>query len=351
MAMLIILFAFDLAHAHTVGVSRGTYRLLGPTVEAELIFARPELSTIIPQLDANLDGTLSEAEVTNARDSLATTIVQHVAIRTPTSPCTGTLHETALTEEDGLVLRAIYDCTGAVPSLSFSLPFLSSLTHGHRHIVTATAADITLQIVTYTEHADFQLLPTRVAQESHATSGAIGWSFFHLGIEHILTGYDHLVFLLGLILVGQQLRPLLAAITAFTVAHSLTLGLAVLNVWAPNPTLIEPAIALSIAYIGIENWFVKDINHRWLITLPFGFIHGFGFAGALGEISLPSAQILLALATFNLGVEAGQIVALAVVFPLIIWLQRQGWFADLGVKMASAGIALAGTWWFVTRVT
>jgi len=350
MTMLLVLFAFTSAQAHTVGISRGTYRVIGTTVEAELIFARPELSTAIPQLDANLDGTLSEVEVTGARSAIATTIVQNVAIRTLTAPCAGTLQETALTEEDGLFIRSTYQCDTAVQPLSFSLPFLEALTHGHRHIVTATAADTTLQVVAYTGHADFQLSSTHSIQEPPTTSGAVGWSFFHLGIEHILTGYDHLVFLLGLILVGQHLRPLLAAITAFTVAHSLTLGLAVLNVWAPSPTLIEPAIALSIAYIGIENWFVTDIDRRWLVTLPFGFIHGFGFAGALGEISLPSAQIPLALATFNLGVEAGQIAALAVVFPLVLWLHRQSWFAEFGVRGVSAGIALAGGWWFVTRV-
>jgi hydrogenase/urease accessory protein HupE len=348
--MLFLLFALTSAQAHIVGISRGSYRLVDTNVEAELIFARPELITIIPQLDANLDGTLSEVEVTNAHNAIATTIVQNIAIRTPTAPCTGTLQEVAFTEEDGLSIRALYQCEAAIHGVSFSLPFLSTLTHGHRHIVTATTADTTLQVVAYTGHADFQLSSIHSTQEPQTTSGAIGWSFFLLGIEHILTGYDHLLFLLGLILVGQQLRPLLVAITAFTVAHSLTLGLAVLSVWAPSPTLIEPLIALSIVYVGVENWFVKDMDRRWLITLPFGLIHGFGFAGALGEIALPHAQIPLALATFNLGVEAGQIAALAVVFPIVVWIHRQVGIAALAVRAVNVGIVLAGSWWFVMRV-
>jgi hydrogenase/urease accessory protein HupE len=349
-SMLFPFLTLTSAQAHTIGISRGAYRLVGDSVEAELTFARPEMIAAVHKIDSNLDGTLSEHEVTNARGAVAATIVHSIDIRTPTAPCPGTLQEAALTEGDGLSVRALYQCEAAARGVSFSLPFLRTLAHGHRHIVTVTAADTTLQVVAYSGHADFHLPPIHPRQESQATPRPLGWSFFLLGIGHILTGYDHLLFLLGLILVGQRLRPLLVAITAFTVAHSLTLGLAALNVWAPSPALVEPLIALSVAYVGVENWFAKDMRRRWLITLPFGLIHGFGFAGALGEIALPRAQVPLALATFNLGVEAGQIAALAVVFPVVVWMHRQVWFAALAVRTASAGIALAGSWWFVTRV-
>src|SRR6185503_8851629 len=159
-----------------------------------------------------------------------------------------------------------------------------------------------------------------------------------------------LMFLLGLILVGGRLRPLLLVVTAFTVAHSLTLGMAALGAWAPSPGLVEPAIALSIAYVGVENWFVRDAGRRWLITFPFGLIHGFGFAGALQEISLPSAQIPVALAAFNVGVEAGQLAVLALVLPLLLWLGRRRWLPDRGVKILSTAIAVAGVCWFVSRL-
>ena len=128
-----------------------------------------------------------------------------------------------------------------------------------------------------------------------------------LGVEHILTGADHLVFLLGLILVGGSLRSLVGVVTAFTLAHSITLALAALSIFAPSPRLVEPAIALSIAYVGVENLFVNDASKRWRITFPFGLIHGFGFAGALREIALPRAQLPIALVSFNLGVELGQL--------------------------------------------
>jgi hydrogenase/urease accessory protein HupE len=339
------------AHGHTVGVSKGTYRFVGSEVEAEIIFARPELVAAIPQLDANQDGLLTELEINAARTALDTTIVQPLLVRGPSVSCVGALKSATLTEQDGLSIRVGYRCPDGLQSVTLAVNFLSMLSHGHRHIVTVTTAGTERQFVVYAGHADFQLSAAGGdGPESQTTAGAIGWSLFLLGVEHILTGYDHLVFLLGLILVGQQLRPLLAVVTAFTVAHSLTLGLAVLGIWTPNPDIIEPAIALSILYVGIENWFVRDVHRRWLITFPFGLIHGFGFAGALQEISLSSEQIPLALASFNLGVEAGQLMVLAIVLPLVLWLRRHSWFVNVGVKGMSTGIAIAGGWWFVVRV-
>jgi len=175
-------------------------------------------------------------------------------------------------------------------------------------------------------------------------------ALFLLGIEHSLTGFDHLMFLFGVVLVAGSVRTLLLAITAFTLAHSVTLGVAALGYWAPSPSLVEPAIALSIVYVGVENWFVKDASRRWMLTLPFGLIHGFGFAGALKEIALPSAQVPLALVSFNLGVEAGQILVLALVLPILFWLRRRPWFARQGVRSASSLVALSGLVWFFQRV-
>jgi hypothetical protein len=109
-------------------------------------------------------------------------------------------------------------------------------------------------------------------------------------------------------------------------------------------------IALSIVYVGIENWFVGDASRRWLLTFPFGLIHGFGFAGALQEIALPSAQLPVALLSFNLGVETGQVMVLAVVLPCLLWFRRQTWFALHGVRAASTVVAIAGMAWFVQRV-
>jgi hypothetical protein len=121
-------------------------------------------------------------------------------------------------------------------------------------------------------------------------------------------------------------------------------------VWAPSPAIVEPLIALSIAYVGVENWFVRDAERRWLITFPFGLVHGFGFAGALREVALPTGQLPLALGAFNAGVELGQLAVLAPLLPAVIWLRKRPAFGERGVKLASAAVALLGLFWFAERL-
>ena len=145
-----------------------------------------------------------------------------------------------------------------------------------------------------------------VADTAHASRGA--GSFFPLGIEHILTGYDHLLFLLALMLRGGGLWSLLKIITAFTIAHSITLALAALDVIVLPGALVESVIALSIAYVALENLLPRyAASRRWTVSFVFGLVHGFGFSSVLREIGLPKENLLLSLLNFNLGVEAGQL--------------------------------------------
>jgi hydrogenase/urease accessory protein HupE len=245
-------------------------------------------------------------------------------------------------------VRALHECPPGVRPRSVRVNFLGALSLGHRHIAsTSLDGAAPRRVVAFEARPEIEL---GTAVEAVPGATGVAGPLFRLGVQHILTGYDHLIFLLGLILVGGRVRPLLVMVTAFTVAHSVTLGLAVLGVWAPSPRLIEPAIALSICYVGIENWFVRDPGRRWLVTAPFGLIHGFGFAGALQEVSLPAAELPLALVSFNLGVEAGQLAVLALMLPLVLWLGRTAWFPGRGVKALSAAITVAGLCWFVCRV-
>jgi len=337
------------ARAHTVGVSRGEYHVAGSTVGVDLVFARADLTAAVPGLDADRDGSLSAVEVAGSGRLLEGAIVHALEVRAPSGSCSGRFTNAALTEEDGLAIRAIYQCGGDARPLSLRLGFLGALSLGHRHIAAATAAHTDpVRAVVYEARPGLEVGAPQGPTPGGARS--VAWPLFRLGIQHILTGYDHLLFLLGLILVGGRLRSLLVVVTAFTLAHSVTLGMAALGLWAPSPRVVEPAIALSIIYVGIENWFVRDAGRRWLITFPFGLIHGFGFAGALKEISLPSADVPLALASFNVGVEVGQLAVLAFVLPLVLWLGRSRWFADRGVKAMSTAIAFAGLCWFVSRL-
>lgn len=179
-------------------------------------------------------------------------------------------------------------------------------------------------------------------------------ALFLLGVHHIATGLDHLVFLLGLVLLCRSLRALLAVVTAFTAAHSLSLGLAAAHLVTPPGALIEPSIALSIAYIGLCNVYQRQRAHGVALAFGFGLIHGFGFAGALAETLGPQALDghgwLLSLAAFNLGIESFQVALLCVAVPLMGWAAQRTWAAS-AQRGASHAVLWAGLGWFALRVS
>ena len=173
--------------------------------------------------------------------------------------------------------------------------------------------------------------------------------FTILGVEHIFIGYDHIMFLLALIAVGGRLVNLIKIVSSFTVAHSITLVLAALEIVSLPGKWVEAGIALSIAYVALENFWLKRVELRWIITFFFGLVHGFGFANVLRELGLPTKGLVASLLAFNIGVELGQICIVAVVFPLILWLSRQS-FQRPVVWAVSSLILLFGLGWFVERV-
>jgi hydrogenase/urease accessory protein HupE len=176
--------------------------------------------------------------------------------------------------------------------------------------------------------------------------------FLPSGIHHILIGPDHLLFLVGLLLLGGPIRRLILVVTAFTVAHSVTLTLAALNILSPPASIIEPAIALSIVYVGIDNLMVqggRDV--RAIIAFVFGFIHGFGFANVLREMDLPPQALGWSLFSFNLGVEVGQLVVVVLVASLLAALRQRSPAAGRQVALAGSVVVIAaGAFWFVERV-
>jgi hydrogenase/urease accessory protein HupE len=176
--------------------------------------------------------------------------------------------------------------------------------------------------------------------------------FVPAGIHHILIGPDHLLFLVGLLLLGGSIRRLAMVVTAFTVAHSITLSLAALNIVTPPARLIEPAIALSIVYVGADNLLAqggRDVR-AW-IAFAFGFIHGFGFANVLREMELPARALGWSLFSFNFGVEIGQLLVVITVASAFAFLRsRSEWARRRLVYAGSVVVIAAGTFWFVQRV-
>jgi hydrogenase/urease accessory protein HupE len=176
--------------------------------------------------------------------------------------------------------------------------------------------------------------------------------FIPAGIHHILIGPDHLLFLVGLLLLGGSIRRLAAVVTSFTIAHSVTLTLAALNIVTPPARLIEPAIALSIVYVGADNLLAqggRDVR-AW-IAFAFGFIHGFGFANVLREMDLPGRALGWSLFSFNFGVEIGQLLVVVTVAAAFAALRsRSEWAGRQLVYAGSILVMIAGAFWFVQRV-
>jgi hydrogenase/urease accessory protein HupE len=177
------------------------------------------------------------------------------------------------------------------------------------------------------------------------------------GVEHILIGYDHIAFLIAIVLWANRLWPVVKLVTAFTVGHSITLSLAALDIVRIPSSIIEPAIAASIVFVAAENFFSHDVQKRWRDTFCFGLVHGFGFASALQEFGIPKSALIPALASFNIGVEIGQIAIVAVVVPLLIAFDRLAASPVRGTpgRPAAAVYALSaiivglGGYWFLVR--
>jgi hypothetical protein len=179
--------------------------------------------------------------------------------------------------------------------------------------------------------------------------------FLQLGIGHILNieAFDHLLFLTALLLGCRRLKPMLLVITGFTVAHSITLALAALNLVTISPRIIEPAIAASIIFVAAENFRrVEKSWPRYALTCGFGLIHGFGFAGALRASGLggTGSEIALPLVAFNCGVEVGQLIVAAVLLPLLLLLGKSPWFARYGPRLISGLIIVIAAYWLCRRI-
>jgi hypothetical protein len=194
--------------------------------------------------------------------------------------------------------------------------------------------------------------------------------YLRLGVAHILTGYDHLSFLMALLLAAglrtrtrgatvataatprQALRGTVAVVSAFTVAHSLTLISQALHPGWISTRWVEPAIAFSVAYVGFENLIPRPPRGRWLLVFGFGLVHGLGFASVLREIGLPRRGLLLSLLSFNLGVELGQLLVVALALPIVVAAARRAprRFERWGLELGSFVIAAFGTVWLVARL-
>jgi hypothetical protein len=238
--------------------------------------------------------------------------------------------------DDGVRRAAPLSCPEAPPD-RVALP---GLPPGHRVLV--TRADETLGWL------DAAQPSLSLAAAAPLTTGQVLARYFGLGVEHILTGWDHLLFLTGLLLGVRTLREAALVVTGFTLSHSITLALAALGVIVLPASLVEPAIALTVVWVGIENLLGEHPTRRVVLTAALGLVHGLGFAGLLAELGLPDERLLPALLAFNGGVELGQFAVVLVTLPLLERLRALG--DGRALRWASVGVSLVGLGWFVERV-
>jgi hydrogenase/urease accessory protein HupE len=177
--------------------------------------------------------------------------------------------------------------------------------------------------------------------------------YLKLGFTHIMpNGLDHMLFVLGIYLLSSRGRSILMQVSAFTVAHSITLALSLYGFVSVSPRIVEPMIALSIAYVAVENVFLSELKSwRVVLVFAFGLLHGMGFAGALHDLRIPSSEFVTALVTFNIGVEAGQLAVISLAFLLVGWhCSSQTWYRARIVIPASMLIACTAIYWTVNRL-
>jgi hydrogenase/urease accessory protein HupE len=235
---------------------------------------------------------------------------------------------------------------------------LDELPPGHRQYVTVAVDGgpaLAERLLFVREPAVTFTLPPRTggAVAAGAEPPTTFFAFLKLGVEHIWTGYDHLLFLFALLVVCRSFKSIAAIITCFTLAHSTTLALATLNIVSLPSRITEPAIAASIVFVGVENLFRRGAEPpgRWALTFAFGLIHGFGFASVLRDLGVgeQGTSIVMPLFTFNAGVEIGQITIAAIVLPIVWRLRKNEKFLSRGVPALSAIVSLAGLYWLLER--
>jgi hydrogenase/urease accessory protein HupE len=342
-------FAAWPAHAHNTGVSTSRIEISGRTVKAEInALGRDYEKAAGVRVAETGSGAVNPVALAVMAPSILAYVGDHVAVFAGDTRCTPR-PGTARAADTHVLVTMAWTCP-ADGDLRYRVTLFHDVDPAARHVALIASADGERELALDSRS------PEIVLSGAGSSVLQVMGRFLQAGIEHIFLGYDHIAFLLAVILWGERLWSLIKVVSAFTIAHTITLSLAALQVVAIPSAIVEPAIAASIMVVAAENFFSRHTDGRWRVTFAFGLIHGFGFAGALQEIGLPPNAIVPALAAFNIGVEIGQIAIVAVIFPLLLWSDRIGYrvAASKGrhpalVYAASAVIFVLGLYWLLDR--
>ena len=340
----LILLLATVASAHSIGSSFATVRVDGDHLQVELRVRTTDLAVALG-LDRDQDGVLAPQELDLGRvkpwlrEGVVLTAsggAPHCEVRSMR------VVETALPGADRPqgVLEATLCWKGVPPGATLEIAPFRAVDPEHASLA---------RVVRDGEESGFVF---RAGARCALSRDEGALRFLVLGVEHILTGLDHVLFLVSLLVVMPRRGALAWTITAFTVGHSVTLALATFHVLVLPASVVEPLIALSVVYVCLENLCSKPGAHRAVVALVFGLVHGMGFSAVLTDLSLSGAALAAALASFNAGVELGQLLVVACVCPLLAWghARRPVFVRRWALQAGSVAILVVAAKWFLERI-
>ncbi len=348
------------AWAHTNTISYSKISVEERSIRYTLSVSSSDLSEAV-RIDSNGDKLIARNEIEEHKDAIFAYVSQKITVINNGVGCLPSLQGFRMSETlhkgrlhvRSLQIAMIYQSEDEIKDLKIECTVLSDIDLRHQNFARINLGDDVRKHV-FNAANDYKL---DLARKGTSLLVQI-YEFLKLGVEHIFTGYDHILFLVGLLILAKTLGNLVKIVSSFTVAHSITLILATLEVVSLPSRLVEAGIALSITYIAAENLyyfyfrsfpFAEDSSKRWIITFFFGLVHGFGFSGILREMGLPKEGLILSLLSFNVGVEAGQLAIVSILFPALYYASRYRWYETVAIIGASAVIFCFGVFWFVER--
>lgn len=349
--------------AHTLSVSHLDIVVPpdGSAPQIELDLAIRDLALSLP-LDANHDERVTWDELQAIKEPLYAMVKSGLVVSSGSTPCTlqPTLLATRQYDDGAYATVALRAQCISTKNLKVRYALLFDVDPQHRALVTFHNDGKLGTGIASTDTRDIEIGAVQASNSNPFLQ------FLREGIHHILIGYDHLAFLLSLLLpaallwrdrqwqpspgVRHSLGHVLGIVTAFTLAHSITLSLAALGWITPASRWVEAAIAASVLLAALNNVWPVVTRRVWLVGFGFGLVHGFGFAGALSELGLPTGARLASLVGFNLGVEIGQMAVVALVLPILLLVRRQRWYARIAMPLLSLAIAALASWWLYVRL-
>jgi hydrogenase/urease accessory protein HupE len=356
---LVLLFTLaqpSAAEAHQLNLTTAHVELLsGRQVSVEIAFAGADIDRMTKAgVFDEKSGRVDPGKLAASSSSILNYVGGHAAVLgADGSPCAAGEAQVA-PDKDGVVIRQTWACEKVSGEILYRSTILTAEDPLARQVVMIGSGDDALQALLNATATEVMISKTSGA----ASLVEVMRLYILTGIEHIFLGYDHVAFLVAIVLWARKVWPVFKIVTAFTLAHSITLSLAALNVVVLPGSFIEPAIAASIIFVAVENFFSRNVDGRWIVTFAFGLIHGFGFASALQEFGLPPTAVVPALAAFNIGVEIGQLAIVSLVVPLLVGLDRL-LTAERRIPLRtpqlvyglSCVITILGSYWLLTRMT